>query len=346
MHDASHTLTQRALVGAATSAKLATTDALAALFIVRGAKLVLGDLTRYLDIVQRRPGLALIYKWHFILWLAYLCVSFVFIYFAPSPKQPRQPPAKVQDKTISALPLIGVAALPLIPLVIKSIGAVAKYTWTSREMDEKWWSRKLLSWAGGPVWRYGGALLLGFRQYHHLEPQAPWLLPNVVTRTFTKDGVTWAYDEPICPRLAVPSIEPLLLVLAAFIVWTIGLAMIFIMVMNARKGLSTVQVERIKRWHASGSGSMKDEYDPRLRLWIPLPHDESTDSESRQGTIMLVNPDTPLFDHGAHRNWHELMGGTSWVDWCIPWRLSHVDDLVINPNVLKQLQDEARKRAR
>ncbi|KAM0793358.1 hypothetical protein ACM66B_000813 [Microbotryomycetes sp. NB124-2] len=249
----------------------------------------------------------------------------------------------------SALPLIGVAVLPLLPLQRRAIKSVVRYTWSTAEMQRMWWGRPWLSWAGGPAWRYFGAVLLGYRLWRQLEPEPPLLLPDTTTRTFTKNGITWAYDESVCPSLTVPSFEPLMLVLAAFLIWTIGLAMIVAVVLNARRGLSTVQVERIRRWRAFKAdfkGSDVQPYDPRIHLWVPVDrNDEDDDNNAVKGAVVVVDPDTPLFDFETRQNWNALMGGPNWVDWCIPWRLSKVDDLTINPQVLANLRAQARAKS-
>ncbi|KAK4055301.1 hypothetical protein OIV83_000584 [Microbotryomycetes sp. JL201] len=75
-------------------------SALTASFILRGSRLVLGDTARYIDVIQRRPKLALAYKVHFVVWLIYLVASFYCVYFASDSQERNTPPAKVRDKLV------------------------------------------------------------------------------------------------------------------------------------------------------------------------------------------------------------------------------------------------------
>lgn len=81
---------------------------------------------------------------------------------------------------------------------------------------------------------------------------------------------------------------------------------------NARRGMTSVQGERIKL-HSATSTTGTGTYDARTRLWVPLPG-----AGAGAGTVVLIDPDVPLFDLGAEENSKRLMG-SEWWQWAIPW---------------------------
>ncbi|GAA5823214.1 hypothetical protein JCM5353_005122 [Sporobolomyces roseus] len=211
-----------------------------------------------------------------------------------------------------AILLLSVALVPLAPLQLRAFKEVIAITWGTKEMSEDWW-RRWWSWAGGPVWRYAGGLVLGYIRYPALAQDRPFLVPGHRVQTFVKDGITYAYDESNWPSLASPTLSTLSIVVFATLIDLIGLGMLLATYLNVRKGQSSVQVERARRYHRQQldsitSPSNSPEYDARLRLWIPLP-------ETKEGgAIVLVEPDAPLFDFGTRENWKLLMG-KKWWEW-------------------------------
>ncbi|BGP12456.1 Palmitoyltransferase swf1 [Rhodosporidiobolus nylandii] len=230
--------------------------------------------------------------------------------------------------------LLVVALVPLAPLQYRAVREVVQQTWGTSFMRELWWS-PWYGWAGGPVWRYAGAAFLGYKHYSRLAPDRPLLIPDVETRTFRSGAATSAYDVPVYPSLALPRLSTLAIVVFAVLISSIALAMLVAVVRNTRTGVSTVQLERTRRWRLQ-SGQANPGYDARLRLWVPL-----SDSEEG-GAVVLVEPNLPLFDFGAGENWRKLMG-KEWWEWLTPWRLGSSSDLELNPAVLAALEEKARK---
>lgn len=87
-------------------------------------------------------------------------------------------------------------------------------------------------------------------------------------------------------------------------------AVIITIVLNARRGLGAVQVERSRRWKLQQKSGIANAWDARLTLWIPLPEGG--------GAVVRVDPAIRLFDLGASRNWRNLMG-EQWWQWFLPW---------------------------
>ncbi|ORY74988.1 hypothetical protein BCR35DRAFT_306382 [Leucosporidium creatinivorum] len=237
----------------------------------------------------------------------------------------------------TTLPLMGFAEIPLMPIQLQAVREVVRVTWSTEAMREDWWSR-WWSWAGGPVWRYGAALLLGYRRYHQRDN---------ASSSLAIDALSSSPSSPYA-SLATPHLTPLLLVVSGGFVWWVAVAMTTTIINNARRGLSTVQVERIRRWKllsrearsTSLSPIPAPAYDPRIRLWVPLPREEYPDG----GAVVHVDPTEPLFDLGARQNWRLLMGEHVW-QWFVPWIKTQIDDFQLNPEVVRKLQDEARKRS-
>ena len=98
--------------------------------------------------------------------------------------------------------------------------------------------------------------------------------------------------------------------------------------LNARRGFSAVQVERSRRYRAQKIKSLAgtpSNYDARLRLWIPFTEQGAKD-QRLGGAIVLVEPDTPLYDFGPIENWRRLMG-EEWWEW-----FSESFNLVLHPS--------------
>ncbi|GAA6022563.1 hypothetical protein JCM11491_005600 [Sporobolomyces phaffii] len=223
-----------------------------------------------------------------------------------------------------AVLLLVVALVPLVPLQLRAFREVVATTWRTERMHREWWSR-WYSWAGGPVWRYAGALVRGYAQYPSVAHDRAFLVDGHRVETLVRDGVTYAYDVPLYPNLATPTLSTLAIVVFATLIVGIGIAMLVVVVLNARKGMSAVEVERARRHRLASPGpppSSRD-YDARLRLWIPLPDDPgeaNTQRREAQGAVVLVEPGTALFDFGPERNWKNLMG-QHWLEWFIPTRI-------------------------
>lgn len=193
----------------------------------------------------------------------------------------------------TTLPLIGFAEIPLTPLQLRAVATVARSTWWTPSMHKDWWSH-WYSWLGGPVWRYGIGLLLGYRRYDPSDTLFP-----------VRDS-----SAPYV-ALSTPRLTPLLLVMSGWFVFGVAVAMIVTIVLNSRRGLSTVQVERVRRWKARSASSAQGGYDARIRLWVPLPREECKEG----GLVLLVDPDVGLFDLGPRENWRRLMGAEKWWWW-------------------------------
>ncbi|GAA5856266.1 hypothetical protein JCM8547_000844 [Rhodosporidiobolus lusitaniae] len=235
-----------------------------------------------------------------------------------------------------AAALLVVALVPLAPLQLRACREVIKQTWSSSLLQQRWWSR-WYGWAGGPVWHYAGALYLGYKHYQTIAPDRPLLVADVETRTIKQGGVTYAYDVPLYPSLAVPHLGTLVIVLFAVMISLIAFAMIAVIVRDTRTDTTPIQVERTRLWRQQ-QGQPNPDYDARFRLWVPLPKEESTEG----GAIVIVDPDVPLFDLGPEENWRRLMG-EKWWHWFLPWIPSRVSDFDFNPAVLASLEEQARK---
>ncbi|GAA5898194.1 hypothetical protein JCM8208_000179 [Rhodotorula glutinis] len=195
-----------------------------------------------------------------------------------------------------AAALLVVALVPFAPLQWRACREVVSETWWSDEMRERWWGG-WRGWIGGPVYRYSGALLLGYRQYQRSAHDRPLLLGDGTVRKV--DSV----EASLYPHLVRPSLSMLFVTFFASFISIIALVMLYVVVRNARRARTSVQGERIKL-HRSAT------YDARLRLWVPLPEGA--------GVVVLVEPDHDLFDLGAEENWRSLMGET-WLEWAVPW---------------------------
>ncbi|BGP44507.1 Putative E3 ubiquitin-protein ligase [Rhodotorula kratochvilovae] len=234
-----------------------------------------------------------------------------------------------------AAALLLVALVPLTPMQWRACREVVRETWWSEEMRDGWWTG-WRGWVGGPVYRYAGALLLGYRQYQRSAHERPLLIPDTYTRTFRRGAVTYAHDVPLYPSLAVPCLSTLFVTFFAAFISVIALVMLYVVTRNARRGLTSVQLERNKL-HRS-SLAITAGYDARQRVFVPLPEREGG------GAVVLVEPDVPLFDLGKEENWKRVMG-ERWWEWGMPWVPSRMNDLVLNPEVVIELEERARKEA-
>jgi len=121
-----------------------------------------------------------------------------------------------------AILLLSVALVPLAPLQLRAFREVIAITWETKEMSEGWWKR-WYSWAGGPVWRYAGGLVLGYIRYPTFAQDRPFLVPGHRVETFVKNGITYAYDVSNWPSLATPTLSTLTIVAFATLIDAIGL---------------------------------------------------------------------------------------------------------------------------
>ncbi|SGY35278.1 BQ5605_C002g01746 [Microbotryum silenes-dioicae] len=241
----------------------------------------------------------------------------------------------------AAVLLIGISIIPLLPIIYEALMRVLETTWDSVELRERWWDRKL-SWIGGPVTRYAYGIFIAYRVYG--SSSHPPLL-----RVRGHQDPT--YDP--CPLLSSPHFGPLLVVVTAVFVMLVGIAMITTIILNARQGLSAVQVERIRR-HRARSSSKSKTYNPRIYIYLPPAPRTQTSSLSvlvegeqnppEEGVIIAVDPEEPLFDLGASKNLEALLG-QKWWEWGMPWRRSRIveGDEMFNPKVITQLREKARK---
>ncbi|GAA6046593.1 hypothetical protein JCM3770_006227 [Rhodotorula araucariae] len=213
-----------------------------------------------------------------------------------------------------AAALLLVALVPLVPLQWRACREVVRETWWSDEMRNGWWSG-WRGWLGGPVYRYTGALLRGYKQYQRTAHDRPLLISDTSTRTFRRGAITYAYQAPQYPSLAVPRLSTLFVTFFAAFISVIALVMLYIVTRNIRRGFTSVQLERIKRHRASlaSAASASPGCDARQRVFVPL-----SGVERGGGAIILLDPDLPLFDLGAGTNWRRVMGGR-WWEWALPW---------------------------
>lgn len=122
-----------------------------------------------------------------------------------------------------AVLLLVVALVPLAPLQYRAFREVIETTWETQEMKGAWWER-WYSWAGGPVWRYAGAIVLGYFQYPAVSIDRPFLVPGHRVKTFERKGGTYEYDESLYPNLATPTLSTLAIVSFASLIVGIGIA--------------------------------------------------------------------------------------------------------------------------
>lgn len=154
--------------------------------------------------------------------------------------------------------------------------------------------------------RYAAALVLGFWHYSTLEPPRPPLIPP---QNLTQEASSYAYANFPCPTLSSPSLATLLTVTAGAFVFFIAIAMILTIVLNTRKGVSAVQLERIRRWKVEtkkAATRADGGWDGRIRLWVPL------EEHVEGGAVVLVDPGTLLYDFGPAENWRRMMGERWW----------------------------------
>ncbi|TNY21652.1 Proteophosphoglycan ppg4 [Rhodotorula diobovata] len=235
-----------------------------------------------------------------------------------------------------AAALLLVALVPFAPLQWRACQAVVREMWWSDEMRDAWWSG-WRGWIGGPVYRYSGALLLAYRQCQRTALERPLLVPDTrVVTVRNHEGNTETREVPLYPHLATPTLSMLFVTFFATLISIIAVVMLYVVMRNARRGMTSVQGERIKL-HSATSTTGTGTYDARTRLWVPLPG-----AGAGAGTVVLIDPDVPLFDLGAEENSKRLMG-SEWWQWAIPWVPSRVSDQELNPDVVKELEARARK---
>ncbi|SCV68388.1 BQ2448_509 [Microbotryum intermedium] len=243
---------------------------------------------------------------------------------------------------VAAVLLIGISIIPLISIIYNGLKRVVETTWDSVELHERWWDRKV-SWFGGPVTRYAYALFIAYHIYGSSDH------PPLLRVAGNQDPT---YDP--CPLLSSPHLGPLVVVVVAVFVMLVGIAMILTIILNARQGLSAVQVDRIRRSRARPF-SKSNTYDPRIYLYLPLPlpnpsstsnKPEQEQDRSQDGLVVAIEPEEPLFDLGAGKNLKMLLG-QKWWEWVLPWRRSIIaeGDAMFNPEVMARLVEKARKKS-
>jgi hypothetical protein len=99
-----------------------------------------------------------------------------------------------------------------------------------------------------------------------------------------------------------PTLSALLITAAGTMVLLVMLAMITIVFKNnILHGLSTIEIERARRW----KGSPRD---PGLKLWVPL----SASVGQPRGKVVVVPHGLPIFDLGPRLNFQLIMGEKVW----------------------------------
>ncbi|GAA5981181.1 hypothetical protein JCM10908_004010 [Rhodotorula pacifica] len=228
--------------------------------------------------------------------------------------------------------VLGLGLLPLAPPQWAALRRVVRSTWHTETMAQSWWHR-WYSWAGGPVWRYAGAVLLGYRQYQQATG-----LESITGQTNETVNMLPAVARP--RSLSDPRLSTLAITGSAWLIFLIALSMVLVVVRNASRGLSTVQIERARTYHAQRNRAplgLKPRYDARLRLWVTAP-------DGSDGTVVLVEPDIPLFDFGWRDNLRRAFGDR-WWKWLLPWTSTTHSDLDMNPARLAELQKRVHKSA-
>lgn len=179
---------------------------------------------------------------------------------------------------------------------------------------------------------YLGAVLLGYRQHRQALETAH------DSKVHTPPASAHEVDYLSVPRLstlAITAATALILLIALSSTYPSSvtearqlililslLAVIFVVLRNASRGLSTVQVERARAYRAQRKRAyraqrkraplgLEPRYDARLRLWVPT-------DDVGGGTILLVEPSIPLFDFGRRENLRRAFGDR-WWKWCLPW---------------------------
>lgn len=89
----------------------------------------------------------------------------------------------------------------------------------------------------------------------------------------------------------------------------IAIAILSVTIKNALNGVGTIEVERARRWNKNIKKG-EDDYDPRLRLWVPF----LDKSRAQSGAVVIVDPAIALFDLGKQRNWEQFLG-SDWTEW-------------------------------
>ncbi|KAM0748105.1 hypothetical protein T439DRAFT_382588 [Meredithblackwellia eburnea MCA 4105] len=235
--------------------------------------------------------------------------------------------------------LIGISIIPVTPLQYAAVKEVVRKTWETEWMYENWW-RRWYAWAGGPVYRYAIAVFLGYWRYYKLDPPPPPILPSP----------SGSLEAPSpYPSLANPKLWVLLTVLGGSFVFWVGIAMIITILLNFKKGLTSIQVSRSRHYRSFMRGrppspSTTPEpnpvptptptpatrllretvsgWDPRLYLFVPITSAQqipnNTDSMQRKGVVLKVDPAIRLWDVGFGANWRQVMGESVWR-WFCPW---------------------------
>lgn len=137
--------------------------------------------------------------------------------------------------------------------------------------------------------RYAGELIYGYILYPTLSPTPAPIL-----------------SSPLAPpSLATPHLAPLLITLSASLIILLALAMIYVVLSNAINGVTTIEVERSRRWN--DVSRKEDGWDPRLMLWIP-------GVDGAAGRVVLVDTEVRLHDFGMVENWRRFVG-SNWWEW-------------------------------
>ncbi|PLW29195.1 hypothetical protein PCASD_14629 [Puccinia coronata f. sp. avenae] len=197
--------------------------------------------------------------------------------------------------------------IPAIPVVAQHLQRVIALTWTAGSTGDTlrriWWTR-WWGWAGGPVYRYVGGIVLGYIYYPEIKLRHPTPPPPA-------DQENWG-NKTRKSILNEPRLSALILVVAATMILLVMVAMLAIVVKNnILNGLSTLEIERARqshRWSRDDAG---------ITLWVP-PRDGQHDS----GKVVRVPPGIPIFDHGPWANFCLIMGDQVW-HWFVPWKLGH-----------------------
>ncbi|MBW0541713.1 hypothetical protein O181_081428 [Austropuccinia psidii MF-1] len=200
---------------------------------------------------------------------------------------------------------------PLYPIVARQVNLVVNLTWDSGSNGETlrriWWDR-WWSWAGGPIYRYMGGLCLGYLYYPKIERESQLDWNNTVDQA----GIKLLSKSSLLSAQAIfskPSFSMLLIVTSGTMIELVIIAMLVIVIKNnILRGLSSIEIERARRWNKSSST-----WDPRLKLWVP------DCKEKGKGKVVLLQPGIPIFDLGPRKNFEQIMGDRVW-EWFVPWK--------------------------
>ncbi|WWC64451.1 uncharacterized protein I303_107061 [Kwoniella dejecticola CBS 10117] len=231
-------------------------------------------------------------------------------------------------------PTVFLISLPLYrPLLYRACCAYT-HSWTDEYIRQNWWDWKF-SWvvAGGPIGRYAGGIILGWREKEKHDGGGIFRL-NIGLMVFF--GIILAL---ISAGLAYATTTLLLK----------GN-------LTIDRGRSTAHTQALMAIHKLQlkNRSIPSELEANLAkfsdqryFFVPLP---STMRSVRQGMVIETLPHERPYDHGWKRNLAIVLG-SSWR-WILPWnalRMGMHDEVFLWPieaGVKRRLREEAERRAK